>query len=337
MTYLTGSATGGAPLDSFLVTVDAREVAGPAVEISNLTMSYGGRAAVTGLDLEIQRGRFTVVLGPNGAGKTTSLEVCEGLRKIQGGQVRVLGLDPRDPKLRPLVGVMLQGGGAYSGAHAVELVAHFARLYRTPLPVKDLCAALSLHHLGRTTVRRMSGGEKARLSLALALVGRPQLAFLDEPSAGLDPEARVTMWQLLEQLHKSGVTVVLTTHQLDEAEHLAQDVILLVGGRLRRAGTLAELTRPDSPQVTFRLPNLTHPLVDLRTELDRLLRRLGPSTQLDQTSDGRLRITESTAPQVLVEIVGWASELDLSITDVASGPRTLAEVYHQLVGAENGP
>ncbi len=207
-------------------------------------MRYGPVTAVDDLSLSIDRHTITAVLGPNGAGKTTTVETCEGYRRPQQGRVRVLGLDPqRDRReLMPRIGVMLQQGGAWSAARAEEMLRHLARLHAHPLDVDLLVERLDLGECGRTPYRRLSGGQQQRLGLAMAVVGRPELVFVDEPTAGMDPHARRTTWELLRDLRADGVTVVLTTHHMDEAERLADQVHILDHGRLVASGSPAELT-----------------------------------------------------------------------------------------------
>ena len=215
-----------------------------AVEIRGLVMRYGDVVAVDGLDLTIDRGTITAVLGPNGAGKTTTLETCEGYRRPQAGVVRVLGLDPWSdrPALLPRIGVMLQQGGAWSGVRAMEMLRHVASLHANPLDVDALGERLGLGECGRTPYRRLSGGQQQRLGLAMAVVGRPELVFVDEPTAGMDPAARRTTWDLLTELRSAGVTVVLTTHYIEEAERLADRVHIIDRGAVALSGTPAELT-----------------------------------------------------------------------------------------------
>src|SRR6478752_2182304 len=208
-------------------------------------MRYGDKVAVDSLSLTVERATITAVLGPNGAGKTTTLETCEGYRKPQQGSVRVLGLDPvRDRSdLLPRIGVMLQGQGAWSGVRAMEMLRHVARLHAHPLDIHMLSDRLGLDECGRTPYRRLSGGQQQRLGLAMALVGRPEIVFVDEPTAGMDPAARRTTWELLGELRGDGVTVVLTTHYMEEAERLADQVHIIDHGRLIASGSPAELTR----------------------------------------------------------------------------------------------
>jgi ABC-2 type transport system ATP-binding protein len=212
--------------------------------VRGLVKSYAGRRAVDGLDLSAAAGQITAVLGPNGAGKTTTVEICEGLRTADAGAVRVLGLDPASQltELRPRVGVMLQDGGLPTGARALPLLRQVAKFYAHPHDVGALAERLGITSYAGTSVRRLSGGQRQRLALALALVGRPELVFLDEPSAGLDPQARLAVWDLVREARDAGTSVVLTTHAMDEAERLADQVAILSHGRLVAAGTPAELT-----------------------------------------------------------------------------------------------
>lgn len=226
----------------------------PVLQVQALVKRYGTKTAVNGLDLVAGSG-VTAVLGPNGAGKTTTVETCEGYRKPDAGTVRVLGLDPvrESAALRPRIGVMLQSGGVYSGARADEMLRHIAKLHAHPLDVDALIERLGLGGCGRTTYRRLSGGQQQRLALAMAVVGRPELVFLDEPTAGLDPQARRATWDLVRDLRTDGVSVVLTTHHMDEAEQLADDVAIIDAGKViaqgspRSCAAAAPRTRSASP------------------------------------------------------------------------------------------
>ncbi len=214
------------------------------VEVSSLVVRYGRRAVVDDLSWTAERGRVTALLGPNGAGKTTTIECCEGLRRPDDGTVRVLGVDPRTagPEHRARVGVMLQDGGLPTGARCAEVLEHVAALHDSPHQPGSLLELLGLGPHARTTVRRLSGGQRQRLALAVALVGRPEVAFLDEPTAGLDPQARRAVWDLVTAARTDGLTVVLTTHHLEEAERLADHVVVVDAGRLVAQGSSAELT-----------------------------------------------------------------------------------------------
>ncbi|MEV0796937.1 ABC transporter ATP-binding protein [Kribbella sp. NPDC050281] len=215
-----------------------------AVEIDNLVVRYGEKTAVDGLSLTVTVGTVASVLGPNGAGKTTTVESCEGFRRPESGRVRVLGLDPiaDHDELMPRIGVMLQEGGAWSGVRAVEMLKYVATLHSHPLEIPALVERLDLGSCGRTPYRRLSGGQKQRLSFALAIVGRPEVAFLDEPTTGLDPHGRREIWQLIRDLRDDGVTVVLTTHAMDEAEQLSDLVHVVSAGKVIASGTPDALT-----------------------------------------------------------------------------------------------
>ncbi|MGZ6793029.1 MAG: ABC transporter ATP-binding protein, partial [Mycobacteriales bacterium] len=223
----------------------------PALEVVDLVKRYGDRTAVDGLSFTVAPGTVCALLGPNGAGKTTTVEVAEGFRRADGGAVRVLGLDPGRQALRARVGVMPQGGGGYPGLRAGELLRLFASFHREPLDPDDLLERLGLVDVAGTPYRRLSGGQQQRLSLAMAVVGRPELVFLDEPTAGLDPQARRATWDLVQALRADGVTVLLTTHLMDEAAQLADDVVVIDHGRLVAQGSVAELTRGGG-QIRFR-------------------------------------------------------------------------------------
>ena len=231
------------------------------MEIDNLVVRYGEKSAVDGLSLTVAAGTVTAVLGPNGAGKTTTVETCEGFRRPDSGSVRVLGLDPLadHDELMPKIGVMLQEGGAWSGVRAVEMLRYVATLHTHPLDIPALVERLDLGSCGRTPYRRLSGGQKQRLSFALAIVGRPEIAFLDEPTTGLDPHGRREIWQLIRDLRADGVTVVLTTHAMDEAEQLSDQVHVVSAGQVIASGTPDELTQHHTKSLEEVFLELTTP------------------------------------------------------------------------------
>ncbi|APT88795.1 spermidine/putrescine ABC transporter ATP-binding protein [Corynebacterium frankenforstense DSM 45800] len=216
----------------------------PGLVLDGVVKRYGANTAVDGFSMTAGRGEITALLGPNGAGKTTTIEICEGFHAPDAGSVRVLGLDPaREPeRVRGRIGIMLQGGGAYSGIRVRELLRLTASYNRDPLDPDWLLGLLGLERVAKTTYRRLSGGQQQRLSLALAVIGRPELVFLDEPTAGLDAQSRLAVWDLVRALRRDGVTVLLTTHLMDEAESLADQVVVIDHGRRVAAGTPAELT-----------------------------------------------------------------------------------------------
>ena len=207
-----------------------------AIDVTALEKRYGATQAVDGLSFSIDTGEVFGLLGPNGAGKTTTVEILEGYRRADAGDVRVLGVDPwhDGAQLRPKIGVMLQDGGLYPGIRPLEALQLFASYYDDPDDPERLLDLVGLREAEHTLVRRMSGGQQQRLSLALALVGQPSLVFLDEPTAGMDPRARATTWDLVRELRDRGATVVLTTHAMHEAEQLCDRVGIVHHGRLRR-------------------------------------------------------------------------------------------------------
>src|SRR5256886_2214555 len=215
-----------------------------AIVVDNFTKSYGSNRVVDQLHFTVHRGEIFALLGPNGAGKTTTIETLEGYRTPDQGRVRVLGLDPihESMKLKPQIGVMLQQDGLYPGLTAREVLQLFAGYYRHPQSIDSLLDRVGLSTAGKTRCRRLSGGQKRRLALALALVGNPVLGFLDEPTSGLDPQARLATWEIIRELKRNGATVLLTTHLMDEAERLADRIAIIDHGRLVALDTPAGLT-----------------------------------------------------------------------------------------------
>src|ERR1700736_2958608 len=218
---------------------------------------YGSTAAVSGIDLEVQCAELVALLGPNGAGETTTGEMCEGFIRPDAGTIETLGLDPfvDNARLRSRIGVMLQGGGGYPAARAGEMLNLVAAYAANPLDPHWLLDTLGLTEAARTTYRRLSGGQQQRLALACAVVGRPELVFLDEPTAGMDAHARIVVWELIDALRRDGVTVVLTTHQLTEAEELADRLMIIDHGVTVATGTPGELMRKGAEnQLRFTAP-----------------------------------------------------------------------------------
>src|SRR3954469_17626143 len=295
-------------------------------------MAYGEKVAVDGLSLRVARGSITAVLGPNGAGKTTTLETCEGYRRPQSGRVRVLGLDPVTQRrdLLPRIGVMLQSGGAWSGVRAVEMLRHVATLHAHPLDVSMLVERLGLESCGRTPYRRLSGGQQQRLALAMAVVGRPELVFVDEPTAGMDPQARRATWGLLDELRRDGVTVVLTTHYMDEAEHLADQVHVIDHGRLIATGSPFELTRA-SGSSTIRLV-VTEPFPPQAPAS--LQASLGDGTVVQAVNAQSLLITGPADASTLAKVSAWCEQQGVLPESLTLGQRTLEDVFLQITGRE---
>lgn len=233
----------------------APTAAQPIIHISDLRMSYGSADVLHGIDLEIHRGEIFALLGPNGAGKTTTVEILEGFRQRSAGQVRVLGMDPArgDDAWRGRIGLVLQSWRDHRRWRVAELLTHFATYYPDPRDPAELLALVGLTAQAGQQIDRLSGGQRRRLDVALAIVGRPELLFLDEPTTGFDPEARRDFHDLVERLaHDEGVTILLTTHDLAEAERLADRIAMLVNGRIRACGTPSELARRAAAQAEVR-------------------------------------------------------------------------------------
>jgi len=300
-----------------------------AVEIDGLVKRYGRTAAVAGLSLRAERAHVTAILGPNGAGKTTTIEICEGYRRPDEGAVRVLGLDPiRDAKaLRPKVGVMLQSGGIPTAARPGEYLRVMASFYASPIDPALLLDRLGLTGCAGTPFRRLSGGQQQRLSLAAAVIGRPELVFLDEPTAGLDPQARHATWNLISGLREAGAAVILTTHYMEEAERLADWVAVLDHGRQVASGTPAELTGT-AGQLRFRAePGL---------DTDSLLAALPPGSAAKESPAGYyvVEVHDRVDPQLLAAVTAWCAEHGVLAQNLRIENRTLEDVFLELTGRE---
>jgi ABC-2 type transport system ATP-binding protein len=291
-----------------------------AVEVQDVVVRYGDVLAVDGVSLTVPRGAILALLGNNGAGKTSLLQVCEGFRGPDAGSVRVLGLDPvaDHDALMPRLGIMLQSGGVYPWATAGDILRLFASFAAHPLDTDMLLDRLGLRKFAKTTFRRLSGGEQQRLSLALALVGRPELVFLDEPTAGMDVGARQTTWELVESLRADGVSVLLTTHLLDEAESLADHVVIMDNGVVAATGTPAELTAAagiDLLQVRAE-PGL--PVAALAARLD---------AKVTEDNPGEYAVAGALDTEAIAAVLGWFATAGAQVTAVNTRRRTLEDVY----------
>ena len=299
-----------------------------AVSVRGLVKRYGRATAVDGLDLVARHGAVTAVLGPNGAGKTTAIECCEGLRSPDRGTVRVLGTDPRraPAEHRARVGIMLQDGGLPTSARPLSLLRHLARLHACPRDLDPLVERLGIGSFATTSVRRLSGGQRQRLALAAALVGNPEVVFLDEPGAGLDPQSRLAVAAVVRDLVSDGVAVVLTTHDMEEAERLADDVVVMDAGRVVAAGTPAELTaeHASAASVRFGAP----PGMDLAG----LRRALPDLTLVEERSPGSYVVTGQVDPQVVAAVTSWCASHGVMPQRLAVGRRTLEDVFLDLTG-----
>jgi ABC-2 type transport system ATP-binding protein len=305
-----------------------------AVQVIDLVKRYGTRSAVDGASFSAAAGQVTAVLGPNGAGKTSTVECCEGLRRPDGGRVRVLGRDPLADGgwLRPRVGVMLQGGGMPGAARAGDVLSLAAAMYARPRDPAELVAALDLGAALRTPVRRLSGGQQQRLALAVALVGRPLVAFLDEPTAGLDPQARVIVHDLIRDLRTDGVAVVLTTHLLDEAERLADQVVLMAGGRVVAAGSPLELTGGGGATLSFDATAGVD-LSALRSELPIgiAVTEIRPGHYVVGSRSPEARL----APGDIAAVTVWCARLGMMPEGLSLGRRSLEDVFLEIAAREH--
>ena len=291
---------------------------------------YGPATAVDGLDLSAGRGEVTAILGPNGAGKTTTIEVCEGYRKADGGTVRVLGLDPvRDAaRLKPRVGVMLQAGGIPPAVPAGEYLRTLSRFHVKPHDTAWLLDMVGLTSHAKTPYKRLSGGQQQRLSLAAAVLGRPELVFLDEPTAGMDPQARHATWDLVTALRGDGVSVILTTHFMEEAERLADRVVIIDHGRAVADGSPARLTG-SAGQLRFR--------AEAGLDIDSLLAALPGDSAAKESPAGHYLIEVpggAVQPALLAAVTAWCAERGVLPSSLQIESRTLEDVFLELTGKD---
>ncbi|MDQ1395142.1 MAG: type transport system ATP-binding protein [Acidimicrobiaceae bacterium] len=278
-----------------------------------------------GISLTADPGQVLALLGPNGAGKTTTVETLEGYRRPSAGTVRVLGLDPHadHARMTPKIGVMLQRGGVYPGMAPGEAIRLFATYYPDPEEPAALLERVGLGGVARTPWRRLSGGEQQRLSLALALVGRPAVAFLDEPTAGVDPGGRLTIRSVIGELRDRGVCVLLTTHELEEAERLADRIVIIDHGKVVAEGTPAELMHAGrGAEIRFGAP----PGLDVAA--------LGTALAAPVAEDrpGEYRVDTQASPAAVAALTAWLAQRDLPLADLRAGRQTLEDVFLRLTG-----
>ena len=287
-----------------------------AIDVKNLCMAYDAIEVVHGIDFTVGSGDVFAVLGPNGAGKTTTMEILEGFRRRTAGEVRVLGVDPEraGASWRERIGVVLQSSSPEAELTAVETLRLYAGFYATPAPIDHLLELCGLQDQACMRNKRLSGGQQRRLDVALALVGNPELLFLDEPTTGFDPAARRGAWRMIEGLKALGTTIVLTTHYIEEAEILADRIAIVVQGHVVAEGTPTELGGRDraATTITFRLAEGT------------------PGPAGVERVAGLFRLETGDATRVLHEISGWAIDRDVVLEDVEVRRPSLEDVYLEL-------
>jgi ABC-2 type transport system ATP-binding protein len=302
----------------------------PAVEVSGLVKRYGPATAVDGLTLTAAAGEVTAILGPNGAGKTTTVEICEGYRDADAGTVRVLGLDPiaDAARLKPRVGVMLQAGGIPPAVPGGEYLRTLSRFHVKPHDPAWLLDIVGLTSHAKTPYKRLSGGQQQRLSLAAAVLGRPELVFLDEPTAGMDPQARHATWDLVAALRGDGVAVILTTHYMEEAERLADHVVIIDRGRTVADDTPAALTG-SAGQLRFR--------AEMGLDIDSLLAALPAGSAAKESPAGHYLIEVpggAVQPALLAAVTAWCADRGVLPSSLRIESRTLEDVFLELTGRD---
>jgi ABC-2 type transport system ATP-binding protein len=300
----------------------------PVIRVQGLQKRYGERQAVGGIDLDVGRGEIFAFLGPNGAGKTTTVEILEGFRQATAGTVEVLGEDPwKAPgSWRARLGIVLQESGAEPGLTVRECVALYAGYYSAPRNIDETVALVGLAAQADERATKLSGGQRRRLDVALALIGDPELIFLDEPTTGFDPSARRAAWEVVDGLRRLGKTIFLTTHYMEEAERLADRIAVIAAGRIVAEGTPQTLggRQLEAAQIGFRLPSgVSH---------ERLPSRLAERVQSDE--DGRLRLSSTSVTADVHKLAGWALDHGLELDSLEVSRPTLEDVYLQLTQGE---
>ncbi len=301
----------------------------PAVAVAELVKDYGAVRAVDGVSFEVERGQVFALLGPNGAGKSTTVEILEGHRTRTSGTVQVLGTDPASAgaSFRDRIGIVLQSSGIDPELTVREAIDFYGAAYSRPVPTSALIEMVELDEKADARVATLSGGQQRRIDMALGLVGDPEVVFLDEPTSGFDPAARRRGWELVERLASQQRAVLLTTHYLDEADHLADRVAVLAKGRIVAEGTPAELrARAGSAVIRFTVPDRAEPVADL----------LAPVSGDIVGRDRHVEITTDTPTADLAHLAGWAAERGIELEGLTVSAPSLEDVYLSLVADDDG-
>lgn len=295
------------------------------IEVNNLYIAYGEKVAVNGISFQAGSGEVLTILGPNGAGKTSTVEAMEGYKKPTGGTIKVLGLDPHKdlPKLTSSIGVMLQDGGIYPRMTPLQALQLFHGYYDQALEVEYLIELMKLQESLRTPYRKLSGGEKQRLSLALAIIGKPKVAFLDEPTSGVDPEGRIAIREVIRTLKSQGVCVILTTHELDEAQRLADRVIILDKGTIVAEGTLEELMGAKGGHELRFAASTGLDLMEMSSQL---------GVNVIEERAGEYLISTSATPDLIAKLTSYLADKNIVVGDIRAGKSSLEDVFFSLTG-----
>ncbi len=288
-----------------------------AIETNKLTKKYGDSLAVNNVSIRVNVGEVFALLGPNGAGKTTTVEILEGHRSKTSGEVKVLGMDPSNdsPEFRSKVGIVLQETGIEQYLTASEVLGQFTSFYETPRKVSDLLEMTGLTEEKDKRVKKLSGGQKRRLDVAIGLCGNPDLLFLDEPTTGFDPSARRTFWDMIKKLKSDGTTIVLTTHYMEEAEYLADTVALMNHGKLITQGSLNDL------RILYNKTSITFTSDDAYNQLPKNLKEIAV------ISEGTVSINTEDPTTILSELTGWAISRGIELSNLEVSRQNLEEIY----------
>ncbi|MFC0211162.1 ABC transporter ATP-binding protein [Paenibacillus chartarius] len=307
----------------------------PIIEVERLAKQYGAHTAVGGVSFTVMRGEVFGLLGPNGAGKTTTMEMIEGLRKPDGGTAKVAGFDTQKElqKVKEVIGVQLQSTSMFELLKVKEIVQMYASFYPKPVPIEPLLDSMILTEKLNGRVKHLSGGQKQRLAIALALVNDPQVVFLDEPTTGLDPQARRTLWDIILRLKEQGKTIVLSTHYMDEAHVLCDRICLMDQGKVIALDTPQALVRSlhSDSAIEFRAPGYESLPESERVSIVQLLQSVNEVKQVEMRKDVFVLYTDSLQTS-LIDFIGKTNEARVSYAELQTRTATLEDVFIHMTG-----